>query len=129
TIDFAEIPPQLATEPFALVAGGGSPEDPVHFEVLEGPASIDGENRLHFSDSGSVRVRATLPDNAYYEAAEPVERVVAVSKAPATIFLGDLTQTYDGLPRTPAVETVPAGLPVVLRFDGEAAAPTEAGTY
>ncbi len=50
-------------------------------------------------------------------------------KAPATVTLGDLTQTYDGTARPVSATTAPAGLTVVLTYGGSSAAPTNAGSY
>ena len=49
--------------------------------------------------------------------------------APADVILGDLVQTYTGSALTPAVSTDPAGLNVVVTYDGSTAAPTNAGSY
>ena len=47
----------------------------------------------------------------------------------ATITLANLAQTYNGTPRPVTATTVPAGLPVLLTYNGSATAPTAAGTY
>lgn len=48
---------------------------------------------------------------------------------PATVVLGNLTQTYDGAPKPVAITTVPADLPVNVTYDGSGTPPTNAGTY
>ncbi len=50
-------------------------------------------------------------------------------KLVASVTLSDLTQPYDGTPRIPTVTTSPAGLAVVLTYDGSATAPTLPGSY
>ncbi len=50
-------------------------------------------------------------------------------KAVATVTLGDLVQAYDGTPKMPTTTTDPAGLTVVLTYDGGAIAPTLPGSY
>ena len=54
---------------------------------------------------------------------------VTVSQIPATVTLGNLSQTYDGTPKAATVTTVPAGLPVSVTYGGSATAPTNAGSY
>jgi rhamnogalacturonan endolyase len=50
-------------------------------------------------------------------------------KAIASITLTDLTQAYDGTPKSPTVATNPAGANVVLTFNDGPAAPTLPGSY
>jgi hypothetical protein len=52
-----------------------------------------------------------------------------ITPAPATVTLGNLTPTYDGLPKGVSSPTDPAGLKVDLTYNGEVTAPTNAGTY
>jgi len=52
-----------------------------------------------------------------------------VEKALATIQLGDNITTYDGTPKAVTVTTVPAGLATSVTYDGNAQAPTAAGSY
>ncbi|HOH52430.1 MAG TPA: MBG domain-containing protein, partial [Candidatus Hydrogenedentes bacterium] len=52
-----------------------------------------------------------------------------ISRAAATVTLGDLTPTYDGTPKAASATTAPAGLAVDLTYDGSPAAPTDAGSY
>ena len=49
--------------------------------------------------------------------------------APATVYLGNLAQTYSGAARTVTATTMPAGLTVSLTYAGHAWAPTNAGSY
>jgi hypothetical protein len=48
---------------------------------------------------------------------------------PATVTLSDLNPTYDGNAKSATVVTDPAGLTVIVTYDGSATAPTNAGTY
>ena len=50
-------------------------------------------------------------------------------KAAAQVFLRNLAQTYDGTARTITATTMPAGLTVEFTYDGNAWAPTNAGSY
>lgn len=54
---------------------------------------------------------------------------ITVAKGAARITLGSLTPTHDGKPKQPTVTTIPAGLRVVLRYDGSPDAPSAPGSY
>ncbi len=54
---------------------------------------------------------------------------LTVAKALAGVTLAGLSQVYDGTPRAVSAATTPAGLAIVLSYDGSAAAPTNAGSY
>jgi uncharacterized repeat protein (TIGR03803 family) len=54
---------------------------------------------------------------------------LTVAKAAATVTLGNLSQTADGMPKTPAVTTMPSGLSVSVTYGGSALAPSSAGSY
>jgi autotransporter-associated beta strand protein len=77
-------------------------------------------------EAGSYAVTATIVDPVYVGS---VEGVLVIEKAAAPVVLHDLNQTYDGAPRTVSATTTPAGLPVSIRYDGEAIPPTGAGSY
>lgn len=128
TIDFPAIPPQSATAAVTLAATGGPSGNPVIYEIESGPGAIEG-NELTFTASGTVVVRATQAGDDLYAAATPVSRTVTVTKAPATIDLSGLSQTYDGQPRVPVATTTPPGLSVAFTYDGLPDAPAAAGSY
>ena len=54
---------------------------------------------------------------------------VTVNPIPATITLGNLTQTYNGTPRVATATTDPPGLAYEITYDGVSTAPTNAGSY
>ena len=54
---------------------------------------------------------------------------LTVTKASATVTLGNLNQVYDGLAEAATATTTPSGLTVVLTYNGSANAPTNAGSY
>lgn len=128
TIDFPTIPDQTATATVNLSATGGASGKPVVYEVTGGPGVLEG-NQLGFSGSGTVMVRATQEGDDLYDAATPVERSFTVSKAAATIQLGNLVQTYDGSPKVPEATTIPPGLAVSFTYDGSPDAPSGTGSY
>ncbi|MBX3737952.1 MAG: immunoglobulin domain-containing protein [Candidatus Didemnitutus sp.] len=78
-------------------------------------------------NAGSYAVAATVTDTNY--TATPASDTLTIARAPATVTLGNLSQTYDGTPRAASVTTAPAGLNVAVTYDGSAAAPTAVGTY
>ncbi len=55
--------------------------------------------------------------------------IVNACLQPATVTLGNLTQTYDGQPKAVTVTTDPAGLKVEVTYNGSAAPPVNAGSY
>lgn len=113
--------------PFALGATADSGL-PVGFELLSGPATLDGST-VTLTGTGTVVVRATQAGDSTYAAAAPVERGFAVAKGAATVVLGGLAQTYNGAPRSVTVGTTPEGLAFTLTYNGAATPPTDAGNY
>ncbi|HRT04728.1 MAG TPA: MBG domain-containing protein [Kiritimatiellia bacterium] len=90
---------------------------------------------VRFTYSGASNP-PTAPGNYWVEAAvdDPIWQgtasgILAVAKASAAVTVGNLRQTYDGAPRAASAETDPAGLPVVLTYNGSANPPTDAGSY
>ena len=55
--------------------------------------------------------------------------VITVNKAPATVTLDNLAQTYDATPKSAGVTTDPANLAVVVTYNGSANLPVAAGSY
>ncbi len=58
-----------------------------------------------------------------------VSGTLTISKAPASVFLHGLSQTYDGSPKPVTATTVPEGRAVLLTYEGSAIAPTAPGSY
>ncbi len=79
------------------------------------------------TNAGSYSVTATINDTNYQGSASDT---FTISKAQATVTLGNLTQTYDGTPKSASATTAPAGLTVLsFTYDGSSTAPTNAGSY
>jgi YVTN family beta-propeller protein len=78
------------------------------------------------TNAGSYQVIATVADANYVGSAT---NSLVVSPAPALVTLNNLLQTYDGTARTVAVDTDPEGLEVTITYEGNATAPTNAGSY
>jgi hypothetical protein len=52
-----------------------------------------------------------------------------ITKATATVTIGNLSQTYDGSPKSVSVSTTPSGLTVDVTYNGSPTTPTGAGSY
>ncbi len=125
-IEFAPIGAQTATNTVKLEAVASSGLA-VAYEV-SGPAALAADV-LTFTGDGTVTVTAIQAGDGNWEAAEPVEVAFPVGKGRAEVVLSGLDQVYDGEEKTVETATVPAGLPVVVTYDGNEEAPKAAGTY
>ena len=129
TIDFPAIGDKVTTDVVELSATASSGLD-VTFSVFSGPADLDEDGvTLTFTGAGEVSVVASQEGGGGWDPADPVTNTFNVTKALATVTLGDLAQAYDGTPRAASVETVPEGLTVDVTYDGEATVPTDPGQY
>ena len=71
-ISFPQIPHHLTTDaPFDLVATATSGLE-VFFEVISGPATVDGHTVTLTGSPGQVVIEATQPGNGTYDPADPV---------------------------------------------------------
>ncbi|MDT8394556.1 MAG: LamG-like jellyroll fold domain-containing protein [Bacteroidales bacterium] len=71
-ISFPQIPNHLTTDPpFELEATATSGLE-VFFEVISGPATIDGNTCTLTGEQGEVVIEATQPGNSTYDPADPV---------------------------------------------------------
>jgi hypothetical protein len=75
---------------------------------------------------GSYQVIGTIAETNYAGSATNT-LVIAPSNAPVT--LGNLSAVYNGSSHAASATTVPVGLTVVLSYNGNAAAPTNVGSY
>lgn len=128
-IAFAPIADQLANASVNLTATGGASGNAVTFAVTAGPGVIGTGNVLTFTGAGNVTITASQAEGSNHLAAPDVPRTFAVAKAPATVALAGLSQTYDGQPRVATGTTTPAGLDVIITYDGGSEPPVHAGTY
>jgi hypothetical protein len=78
------------------------------------------------TNAGSYAVVATVVDPNYQGSASGT---LLIEKATASLSLGNLSQTYDGTPKTASVSTSPSGLTVSVTYNGSTTAPTNAGSY
>ena len=78
------------------------------------------------TNAGSYTVVGTINDVNY---AGSATNTLVIGKATATVTLGNLNPVYDGTGKSVSVTTTPPGLTVNLTYDGNASAPTNAGSY
>ena len=77
-ITFPQIPNKLTTDaPFDLNALASSGL-PVSYEVLSGPATVDGSKVTLSGQAGQVTIRASQPGDGTYQAATPIESTFRV---------------------------------------------------
>ena len=112
----------------ALSAQASSGLTPVIFSVLSGPGTLVSATQLGFTGVGTVEVRASQVGDGNWIGCSAVS-TVTVSKATSSVTLTNLTQSYNGTPRTVSASTVPAGLTVVLTYDTSLVAPSNVGSY
>ena len=101
---------------------------PVSFTVLSGPAILNGSS-LTLTGTGTVVIRASQAGNANHLAAPGVEQSFAVTKAPATVTLTDLTAPYTGAAISLAATTSPTPLTLSYTYNGSSTQPTSPGIY
>ncbi len=128
TIDFPVIGDQLATNVVALSATASSGLA-VSFAVASGPATLAGGTTLSFTGAGTVSIVASQTGDGNWNAAPPVTNSFSVTKAVAGVVLGNLAQAYDGTAKSATATTDPEDLTVDITYDGNAWAPTNAGSY
>lgn len=77
-------------------------------------------------NAGSYNVVGTVNDPNYTGGSSDT---LVIAKAAAKVTLGSLSATYNNTPHAATATTVPAGMNVVFTYDGNPAAPTDAGSY
>jgi hypothetical protein len=127
TVEFSPVADQTGLEPVPLVATGGASGNPVLFEVVSGPARVEGA-LLTPTGPGEVVVRARQPGNMSFKPAE-AEQMFRVGMSMAEVTFSNLQQDYTGDPLEVGVITNPPGLPVTVLYNGSPEKPTEAGPY
>ena len=73
---------------YTLSISGGSSQGAVTYEVVSGPATVDGSS-LTFTSSGTVVVRATMAGNDEYEAVTSEPFTITVAKASIAVRVTD----------------------------------------
>jgi hypothetical protein len=116
--------------PLSATASSGLP---VTFAVTSGPGVLIGSS-VHVTAIGTVTVTASQAGDANWNAAPDVAQTFSVLEGHAEIIVdgltdGVVTKVYDGTAKGLDVTTDPAGLTVVITYDGSTDAPTEIGEY
>ena len=123
SLTFERIGNRYCTEKVKLTATTGTEGlGWVTYAVVDGVGVVSGDE-LTFRGAGTTTVRASVGDwtNA--------TQTITVKKTPARVWLEDVMQYSDGLPKTVRVVTEPADLAVEVTYDEKTVAPTAAGTY
>lgn len=111
-ITFAVIPNKsTADDPFELSAEASSGL-PVNFQVLSGPASVNGTLLTLDGLPGEVTIRAAQPGNEEYAPADPVDRTFEVRKSGQGIEFGKLADKFPTDPPFEIAAEASSGLPV-----------------
>src|SRR5690606_16054342 len=92
-------------------------------EGLNVTITYDGEASAP-TNAGNYEVIGTIVEGNYVGSAT---NTLVVNKAEASVVLNNLAQVYDRSARTVTAMTVPVGLNVSVTYDGNDAAPTNAG--
>lgn len=121
-----------SAEPKTKVYGVADPALTYTFtpELVNGDVFTGTLTREPGEDAGTYAItQGTLALNSNYTLDFDSANFV-ISKATATLTLGNLSQIFDGAPKPVMVTTSPSGLDsVTITYNGSAIAPSAAGTY
>jgi hypothetical protein len=133
----ASIPVITNTDPAAATYGSTlsfniEAESPIEIMSYDATGLPSGLTRSGATISGAPTQTGSFPvtlsaTNAAGTATKSI--TLTVNAANATIELGNLSHTYNGSPKSATAQTNPAGLPVVITYDGNTTPPTDAGSY
>ncbi len=133
TISFTSTAPANAVygDSYTPTANGGDSGNPVTFSASGACVYDSGTGVVTMNATGICTINADQAGNDTYNAAAQVQRSFSVAKATASISLdaSTLNPTYDGNPHSVTATTTPDGLSYSVSYDGNATAPTDAGSY
>jgi hypothetical protein len=92
--------------PFAITAPEASSDLAVTLNVKSGPATISG-NTVSITGAGTVVIAANQAGNDYYEPALEVTTNFTVNEGNSIVTLENLSNTYDGSPKSATASTTP----------------------
>jgi endo-1,4-beta-xylanase len=98
----------------AAIGGNPTASTPA-LSLLSVTTAAAGEYQCVVSHAGGSTTSTAVP--------------LTVNKAIASVTLGDLAAIYDGTPKAVSVTTFPAGLPVLVTYNGSTAPPSAPGSY
>lgn len=115
TITFPTIPNQkLSTGHITLHASSDS-SLPVSYTVLDGPATIDG-NQLTFTNTGEIVIQAIQTGNGTYAPADPITRSFHVAEKLQHIWIEPIPNLIANSGSWQIQATANSGLPVYLEI-------------
>jgi uncharacterized repeat protein (TIGR03803 family) len=128
TITFGALANKTIGDADFLVTATASSSLKVTF-APSGNCTMSGDT-VHLTGAGDCTVTASQAGDAYYNPAPSVPRSFTVAKLTATLALSNLSQSFDGNPKSVTVTTSPAGLSgVSITYNGSTIAPTASGSY
>ena len=110
-----------ARDQFGTLAA--SQPSPINWST-SGGGSIDSSGLFTATTAGGPFTITATSGVSYSATAQ-----VTVNPAPATVQLGNLSQTYTGSSKSVSVTTTPSGLAHSVTYNGSPTAPTNAATY
>jgi hypothetical protein len=121
---------QTGASPVSLTGSASSGVAVTYASSNTNVASISGST-LQIVGPGTADITASQAGNENYTAATPVTRSITVTQAVGQgfVILGNLTQAFNGTPRSATATTVPEGLGVAVTYNGAGTAPTAPGVY
>ncbi len=128
SIIFPALDDQMVTNKVGLRATASSGLA-VSFAVGSGPGIITGGTNLSFNGDGVVSIVAVQAGDGNWSVAASKTNSLTVTKAQAGVSLSGLNQAVDGTPRRVTAATDPAGLAVVITYNGVTNVPVHAGSY
>jgi hypothetical protein len=115
---------------FALAATDAD-GDPLTYTLVgftSGTATLSGtEVTFTPTAAGSGTVTFTASDG--YATSNVGTIAISIAAAPAAVTLDNLSQSYDGTPKSAVAATNPAGLATVITYNSSGTAPSAVGTY
>ncbi len=128
TITFGPLANKTFGNPDFTVSATASSGLSVSFAAT-GSCTVIAGNTVHLTGAGSCTITASQAGNSNYSAATDVPQSFTITQGTATVTLGNLSQVYNGTPRSATATTVPTGLTVNITYNGSTTAPTNAGSY
>jgi hypothetical protein len=128
TISFNALPDRTYGDADFTLSASASSGLPVTFSTSNSTiVSVTGTTAT-VNNAGEAYITASQAGDASYAAAS-FERLQVVNKANATVTLSNLNQVYTGTGISATATTAPAGLVVLITYDGSATLPVDPGTY
>jgi len=127
-ISFGAIPVKnFGDAPFNLMATatGGT----VTYASSNTNVATVSSNMVTIKGAGTTVITARCTGNNTYGSADPVNQILRVNKAKASISATGGVLYYNGLPQTATLVTSPSGLSTIVTYNGSPNAPTQVGEY